>query len=162
MKIVEVKTCSDFLRLEESWKDLLERCDHSVFSTWEWLSTWWKHFGHSKQLLILLAQEKDEIIGIAPLMYSVHSVFGLRQGKIEFVGTPHSDYHDFVIARRKQECLRLFFDYLRRAPQKWRVIELNEISEGSQSIKTLKEMSANLRLSDKCPYILLPKSYDAL
>jgi CelD/BcsL family acetyltransferase involved in cellulose biosynthesis len=161
MKIVEVSSLRDFIALKDIWNDVLQRCDHSIFSTWEWLSTWWKYFGRSKQLLILLAEEKGDVVGIAPLMYSVYSVFGLRQAKIEFIGNPHSDYQDFIIASKKAECLRLFIDHLKHIPQRWRIIELNEISENSQSIAFLKKKAISLRPCNKCPYIPLPKSYDA-
>ena len=92
MRVIEVNKYSDFLALEEKWQDVLEKCNYyTVFSTWEWLSIWWKHFGKGKRLVLLLAEENDKIVGIAPLMYSVHKMFGLRMGKIEFIGTPDSD-----------------------------------------------------------------------
>ena len=78
MNITEVNKFSDFVALEGRWKKVLQQSDHTVFQTWEWLSTWWKYFGNSKRLLILLAEENDEIVGIAPLMYSVYSKFGAR------------------------------------------------------------------------------------
>ncbi|MEM2970472.1 MAG: cellulose biosynthesis protein, partial [Candidatus Bathyarchaeia archaeon] len=68
-KIVEIDNYDDFLALEEDWNNILDKCDHTIFSTWYWLSNWWKHFGNGKKLLLLLAQENNEIEGIAPLMY---------------------------------------------------------------------------------------------
>lgn len=160
MRITEINSYSDFIALKDRWNDVLRRCDHSVFSTWEWLSTWWKHHGNSKRLLILLAEENNEIIGIAPLMYSVHTILGLRQGKIGFIGAADSDYTDFIIADRREECLPLFIDYLNNIPEKWNCIELIDVQESSKCMPVLRKTSNKLKLRCECPYAPLPKSYD--
>jgi CelD/BcsL family acetyltransferase involved in cellulose biosynthesis len=161
MRITEVDSYSDFLALEDRWKDVLQRCEHSVFSTWEWLSIWWKYYGNDKRLVILLAEENNKIVGIAPLMYSVHSMFGLREGKIEFIGTANSDYNDFIIADKREECLPLFIDYLNDLPEKWNYIELTDVKENSKCITVFSKTLKDLKLLYKCPYTILPKSYDA-
>jgi CelD/BcsL family acetyltransferase involved in cellulose biosynthesis len=164
MRITEIDSCSDLFALKDRWNDVLRRCDHSVFSTWEWLSTCAKHFGNDKRLRILLAEENNKIIGIAPLMYSIYSaratMFGLRQGKIEFIGPPYSDYNDFIIADRREECLRLFMDYLNDLPEKWDNIELTDVPQNSKCVTVLSKISKNLRPVHRCSYIPLPKSYD--
>lgn len=104
-RIREINTYGDFLDLETAWKDSLEGQNHTIFSTWEWLSTWWKHFGEDKRLLLLLAKNEDRIIGIAPLMYTVSTMFGLRRGKIAFIGTPDSDYNNFIITEKRKKPL---------------------------------------------------------
>jgi len=68
MKITEVNNPDDFLTLRDSWQGVLQRCDLSIFSTWEYLSTWWKYFGKGATLRVLVAQENGEILSIAPLM----------------------------------------------------------------------------------------------
>jgi len=160
MRIIEIDNYSDFLNLKKEWNTLLERCEHSVFSTWEWHSTWWKHFGSDKRLVLLLATDKDKIIGIAPLMYYTRKTLGLRRGKITFIGTPHTDYNDFIIADKTEECLRLFIDYLNKVPEKWNYIELTEIPENSKCIPTLSKLSKTLKPFPECPYKPLPKSRD--
>jgi CelD/BcsL family acetyltransferase involved in cellulose biosynthesis len=161
LKVVEIDNLSGFLALEEKWNDVLSRCDHNVFSTWEWLTCWWKHFGKGKRLVLLLAEEDDgKIIGIAPLMYSVHKMFGLRRGKIEFIGTPDSDYNDFILAGKEDECIKLFINYLNSFSENWDCIDLTDIPENAKCITILGKMSGNLKPVHKCPYSPLPKSYD--
>lgn len=160
MKITEIDNSGDFLALEERWNDVLQRCDHTIFSTWEWLSTWWKHFGNDKRLVLLLPEENSKIIGIAPLMYSVHKMFGLRMGKIEFIGTPDSDYNDFILAEKAEECIKLFVDYLNNLPEKWNCIELTDIPENAKCLSVLGKISKNLKQVHACPYASLPKSCD--
>jgi CelD/BcsL family acetyltransferase involved in cellulose biosynthesis len=161
MKIKEINDYQDFLALKDEWANLLEKCQLSVFSTWEWLSTWWKNFGGDKRLVLLLAIDNDRIIGIAPLMYSARKIFGLRRGKISFIGIPHTDYHDFIIANKIEKCLQLFIDYLKQLPEKWNYLELSEIPENSKSIPILTKLSKTLKPFTRCPYKPLPESRDA-
>lgn len=160
MRVVEINKYTGFLSLEKTWDEVLLRCNNSVFSTWEWLSIWWKHFGTGKKLLVLLAKEDEKIIGIAPLMYSIHKMFGLRIGKIEFVGTPQSDYNDFILTSKKEECIRLFIDHLSNLSEKWDCIDLTDIPEYSDAMPFLIEMSKTVTPIHKCPYTPLSKSYD--
>lgn len=159
MRIREIDNYGDFLDLRENWHNLLQKCDHTVFSTWEWLSTWWKHFGNDKRPIILLAEENGKIHGIAPMMYSVHKMLGLRQARIEFMGTPASDYSDFILKDRKEECIRGFVNHLEGLADKWDFIDLAEIPQQSKSLQFLTRMSKTLKPFHKCPYISLPASY---
>jgi CelD/BcsL family acetyltransferase involved in cellulose biosynthesis len=161
LKVVEIDNLSGFLALKEKWNDVLIRCDNNVFSTWEWLTCWWKHFGKNKRIHILLAEEKNNIIGIAPLMYSIYSMFGLRQGKIEFLGTPNSDYNDFLLAAKSDECIKLFVDQLNTQLDKWSCIDLTDIPQKSKTLSVLSTMTRNLKPVHKCPFTSLPKSSNA-
>jgi CelD/BcsL family acetyltransferase involved in cellulose biosynthesis len=168
LKIREINSFDDFLGLREDWNTFLSRCDHTVFSTWEWLTTWWRHFGDGRKLVLLIAEENGKIFGIAPLMYSVKKIFGLRTAKIEFIGTRHSDYNDFIIAGNKEECLHLFLDYLRSGFKgKWDSIELNDIPETSATQTSLSQAGGGLqtvysRVIHECLYLPLPQSYENL
>jgi CelD/BcsL family acetyltransferase involved in cellulose biosynthesis len=162
MRIREIDDYSDFLALKERWDDVLQKRDQSIFSTWEWVSTWWKHFSNGKKLLILLAEDKGEIVGIAPLMYSVHKMFGLRQGKIEFIGAPASDYSDFILGERAEECIKLFISYLGRNVKNWHVVELMEIPENSKNLSYLWCYSKRIKPIHQCLCTSLPKSYESL
>ncbi|MGD0643948.1 MAG: GNAT family N-acetyltransferase [Candidatus Bathyarchaeia archaeon] len=150
----------DLLSLKSSWKNLLKGSDYPVFSTWEWLSTWWKHCGNNNKLLVLLAEENGAIAGIAPLMYSNDKIFGLRRGKIRFIGAPDSDYSDFIIAEKREDCLKLFFEYLNTLPEKWNFVDLEDIPQNAKCLPYLTNISKDLKPINSCPYLLLPESYE--
>lgn len=139
---------------------MLQNSDHTIFSTWEWVSTWWKYFGKNKQLKVLLAEENNKIIGIAPFMYSFSSRYGTRFAKLEFIGTPHSDYNDFLIVDKREECLKLFIDYLRRIPERWNFLWLIDMRSDSENINALSKLSKALKPTCVHSHILLPNSYD--
>jgi CelD/BcsL family acetyltransferase involved in cellulose biosynthesis len=177
MRITEVNDVKDFVSLKDPWNDLLARSNHTVFSTWEWVYLWWRHFGNNRRLLILLAEEDNKLIGIAPLMYSVHSMFGLRQGKIEFIGTSPtnngasiiedeqndaldvvSNYNDFIIEEGHESCVPLFFDYLQNLEIKWSSADLTNIPENQIALSSLSQVSNNIKRVHKCLYTPLPSS----
>jgi len=121
---------------------------------------WWKHFGRKRKLVLLLAEENGEILGMAPLMYTVHELFGLRQGKIEFIGTPDSDYGNFILIGKGRECIELFIEYLENTAEKWNCIELTDIPENAECLPHLRKFSTDLKPIHECPYTLLPESYE--
>jgi CelD/BcsL family acetyltransferase involved in cellulose biosynthesis len=68
MSISEITTDDGFDRLQEEWNQLVLRLDvPSPFQSWEWCRTWWKHFGSTHRLRILVFRDAGEVIGIAPL-----------------------------------------------------------------------------------------------
>jgi len=164
MRIIHVDKYADFLALSEIWNSTLEKCSSSnIFLTWEWLSLWWKYFSLDRELVLLLLEDNEEITGIAPLMYSVNSAFGLRTKKIEFVGTGASDYNGFIVTPKGRGCIRVFLDHLTSFRSKWDCIELTDIPENAESLEALRKASNSTKLVRdlalyECPYTPLPTS----
>lgn len=52
--------------LRDGWTKLAERA-RSVFKTWEWASTWWRHLGGSRRLEVAAIRRGDELLGIVPM-----------------------------------------------------------------------------------------------
>lgn len=173
LKKLRVKEIGDFQLLKEEWNGLLEKSllGNNVFLTWEWLSTWWKHFGEGRKLLVLMVEEQDRILAIAPLMLTKYRLLGFGNiQKIEFVGTPDSDYHNFIILEREEECLRLMIRYVKENLSGWDWIELKEIPESFVTTRlvqslpknNLHELRLNVRVCNICPYVPLPASCELL
>jgi CelD/BcsL family acetyltransferase involved in cellulose biosynthesis len=159
MKVTEINKYSDFIALKDVWNKLLLSCDHSVFSTWEWLSVWWKHFNNGKKLKILLIEEGNEIIAIAPMMFNVHSNFGFKRGAIEFLGTPESDYCNFLITKEYKQCQKLLLSYLKESSENWASIDLTDVPSHASNIGDLT-LDLSPHFLCNCYYISLPKTYD--
>ena len=126
------------------------------------LSIWWKYFGQNNKLIILLAKEDKKVIGIAPLMYSVYSLSGLRRGKKEFIGTPATDYNNFLITEKRTDCLNLFFNYLYNIQEKWECIDLLDIPEEAGCLQFIAKSSKSIKVIYRCPNVILPKTVDKL
>lgn len=170
---MKVREASDFQSLREMWNGNLKKnlLGDNVFLTWEWLSTWWKHFGEGRKLLVLLVEDENEVLAIAPLMLSKYKLPGLGTfKKIEFLGTRTSDYNNFIMVKKEAECLRLIINYLIDAVADWDWIELKEILETAENTNYLEKMfsvpSHKLKLKKRvcniCPYISLPNSFNRL
>jgi CelD/BcsL family acetyltransferase involved in cellulose biosynthesis len=67
-----VTSCEPIAGLDAArgeWSGLAERSG-SVFSTWEWASTWWQHFGAGRRLELLRCERDGEAFAIVPLCAS--------------------------------------------------------------------------------------------
>jgi len=168
-RILKVKECNEFQTLRDRWNDSLNTSlDNNVFSTWEWLSIWWEHFGKGKQLIILSVEDKNEILAIAPLTCSKHKFLGFGNlKKISFAGSPESDYNTFILKEKKEKFSELIFDYL-NVHVDWDYLELEDIPEKSATIDLLYTAPVKMQYkcweteqNDMCPYISLPNSMNA-
>jgi CelD/BcsL family acetyltransferase involved in cellulose biosynthesis len=168
--ILKVKEYNDFEILKDEWNDFLNgSVENNVFSTWEWLSTWWRHFGEGKKLVILLIEEEKRVSAIAPFVFSKHNFLGFGNlDKISFVGSPESDYNSFVLKERNLKFLELFFDYLTEHFD-WDYLELEDVPEDGPSMDLIRGLPLKTlyknweeRQSSLCPYLPLPFSMDVL
>ena len=170
--ITEINTFDQFKELRDEWDKVLEKSiDNNPFLTWEYLSTYWKHFRKDKKLRILCIEDENEIIAIAPLRRSRYSFVGpLGYDVIEPLGyrglTPEgADYTGLILAKREAECLQLFLNHLVEHDD-WDFIYLMDVPETSINPNLLAKASKAIPLKfvlEKgaiCPYISIPNSMD--
>lgn len=170
INIKEIGDFTQFIGLKDWWNDLLSQGkDNDVFSTWEWLSNWWKHFGQGRELRILIAEEDGQAIAVAPLMCSKYNFARLGNlTKMEFIGNLQSDYNSFILVRKELECVKLFLNYLLVNHNDWDCLELKDVSETTATMGLLRNLSREQPSAEKfeervtflCPYIELPNSVE--
>ena len=169
--MIEVRSITEtdlFLELKPFWNPLLEKSgSNNIFSTFEWLSTWWEHFGQDKKLFVLLAMDGEEVIGIAPLIIEKRRILRYAPLKVvSFIGTGVSDYADFIIVKKREEVLRGFFEYLGEKRRLWDEMDLREIREDSPNLELLREILntkgfiADISETGKCPYVKIDGDWD--
>ncbi len=57
--------------LEADWKELVAGSGTATpFQTWEWQTTWWKHYARTRKALLIAAFEGKDLVGLMPLMIS--------------------------------------------------------------------------------------------
>ncbi len=57
--------------LRDEWSELAVETGN-LFSTWEWQSTWWRHFGGERRLLVVACRDaRGALAGILPLYLAV-------------------------------------------------------------------------------------------
>jgi CelD/BcsL family acetyltransferase involved in cellulose biosynthesis len=66
---LRVAPLPDLEQLEGPWREL-SAVNGNPFLSWEWASTWWRHFGRDREQKILGCYSPDgELVGIAPLYF---------------------------------------------------------------------------------------------
>lgn len=102
-QIETITASSRFAALQHDWDELLHASDADcLFLTWEWLHTWWNHFGQAHPLSVLALRCDGALTAVAPLCMRPASPLRLRPlPALEFLGTGTvgSDYLDLIAGR---------------------------------------------------------------
>ncbi|MBI3523850.1 MAG: GNAT family N-acetyltransferase [Betaproteobacteria bacterium] len=98
---IRLERWEDLSGLESEWNDLLDRSPgHSIFQTFPWHICWWRVFGGSHELLVILGYADARLAAIAPMMITRgKDPLGRTQNHVCFIGGENhaSDYCDFII-----------------------------------------------------------------
>jgi CelD/BcsL family acetyltransferase involved in cellulose biosynthesis len=168
MAILELQRIDELDDLETGWNRLLSRClDNHPFLTYEWLTSWWKHFGKGRELKLFTAESEGAVSLAIPVMYSTCRAFGLRRRKAEFVGAPDSDYQVFLVTSFQEAARtvnRLMESIMEDSSDVDSVV-FREVPEDSVTARLLGKVNGEcLRASrsvvSSCPHVPLPNNYE--
>lgn len=158
---------SGFDVLRPAWNDLLRRSRFdTIFLTWEWQATWWRHLGADRgPLYLVAAHENERLVGILPLYSS-------REGGetvLHVVGCIEvSDYLDIIIEAGYEEAVyaALLAWLTSPAAPPWDSVDLCNLPEASLTHSLLPDMAraagyaVEVVIEDVCPIITLPAPGD--
>ena len=160
---LEVYTESDaFEILKPEWNELLERSlSNTIFSTWEWQSTWWNVYQPGELLIITCRDDNNRLVGIAPWFIDDNR-------NVSFVGCIDvTDYLDVIIDENHFDiALEGFARILFERVEMYDAIRLCNIPEGSSTPQTFSRILGNCSFSTKIeqidvsPRIELPDTFD--
>ena len=64
---LRIEPVVDLDDIRDEWPELAERSGN-IFATWEWVSTWWRHFGEGRMLAVAACRSGGgKLVGILPL-----------------------------------------------------------------------------------------------
>jgi len=164
MQVTCVRDVEGFAALRDRWQLLLDRSQpNHVFMTWEWLFTWWEHFGQERELFVLVVEDKGEVIGILPLMLCIQDDGYMNKVRsLHFIGYRSiqrwNDWMD-ILAIRKEEVIRTALEYLRERQYLWDFLDLWDVPEDSDTIGILPDLASQLgfpvlkKSVSTCPYL---------
>lgn len=109
----------------------------TVFQTFEWQASWCRAFAGNVRLLVLLVEDDDELVGIAPLMISNQKLLRRPRRVVEFIGADSADYCDFILGRL--DVLPLLLDWLIQHAELWDVIDLSNIVGTSPLVELIPQ-----------------------
>src|SRR5262245_30791841 len=124
-------TQDDVRNSRDAWNALaLTMRFPTVFCTWEWIQTWWEHFGAGKSPLTVFIHENDELKGILPLfVFRTPFAAGawLSRRVLSYAGTTdvYPDHLDIVCAAQDaSECMKAVERFLSTEYREWDAIYL--------------------------------------
>jgi CelD/BcsL family acetyltransferase involved in cellulose biosynthesis len=113
--------------LAPHWHRLLARTPGaSFFQTLEWLAAYWRHYGASQRLRVIVVGEQDAPSGIVPL--AVRSV-RRHLAQVRLLTYPFDDWGSFYgpIGPDPAATLTAALSHVRRTPRDWDLIELASV-----------------------------------
>lgn len=162
--MIEMEIVQDPLRftaLRSEWTELLahSRSD-SLFLSWEWLHTWWKHLSDGRRLRIVALWESGRLIALAPLCLRARRWRRLVPFPVlEFLGSGiiGSDYLDVIIREGSESAAVAALSSA--LGQSRNMVELSQVLKGLARVDELTTAMgrhgwhARQKVTDVCPYI---------
>jgi hypothetical protein len=140
----------------------------SIFCTWEWIHTWWTHFGLSHMPLLLFIFHGSKLTGILPLFLDngAGPASSLPR-KLSFCGSTRlfPDHLDIICSSDDAPaCIDAAFDYLTNEFTGWDILHLPFIAEDSHLFSWLGANRKQFNWREKgrtfAPYLTLAGTFD--
>ncbi len=170
-KIDMISNWPDFFALESAWKKLYRsQATRRPFQSWEWAKSWVEIYGTAFEPAILVVQDEDEIVGIAPFYLDRQGRWPLRGRVLRFLG-------DRIVSTEFQDILApagylsiVWWHILRwllgNSTVQWDFLFLDDMLESTPSGRILYQLSQKLGLSfhrtqkNVLPVLPLEKDWD--
>ena len=147
--------------LRGEWLELADQCETAtVFQSFEWLMTWWRHLGRRFDRRLFVVSVRDasgKLVGIAPLMTS--SWHGTPLRRLSFVGTGATDYNDVIAdTEHASTIITAIYDFL-AAGSNWHICDFAHLRDGGL-LRSHPPVETHLSSADfdheACPFLPFP------
>lgn len=164
-----VDRVEDMGEIEKDWRELQARSSNiNVFQTFEWVETWWKHFGAGRDARVLFAWNDRKPLLALPLEAGSRKLAGMAVKRLSLLGadrlaTCHEPLFAEPSAGRIHEC----FDAVFEGIPGWDYLELKKIPQESPLIEELRLLAGrhDLQLVEipykKYPYVTLTGDFES-
>jgi CelD/BcsL family acetyltransferase involved in cellulose biosynthesis len=161
----------EMLSLRDEWQALQARSRaDGVYLTWEWVTTWWRHFGDDGELWLLQARADDgRLVGLAALQLVDHKPVSslpdaMSWRQLQFTGASMPCEHlDFIIEDGlESEVINAFLNRLREEQSRWDVLHLSGLCDGTPGLEILRSGQIPWEEEEPlvAPYVSLPSVWD--
>ena len=111
-----VDTAAGFDLLHDEWNTAAAAAANpNVFLTWEWLHTWWRHFGEDRsgaRLHVVLVRDDEGIVAAAPWFRARPGVGPVHATVLQQISHDAGDYGGIVLVRRHDEAVDALLTHL--------------------------------------------------
>jgi CelD/BcsL family acetyltransferase involved in cellulose biosynthesis len=166
---VRVATSDEVQQSRETWNTLAAAMKYpTIFCSWEWIHTWWNHFGIAHEPAILFIYRRGELTGILPLFLENRreAVYPFPR-RLGFCGSTklYPDHLDIICAvDDAKQCLDSAFGFLTADFRRWDILQLSFIAEDSNLFSWLWTNRDRIKWRIKgrtvAPYLNLAGSFD--
>ncbi len=133
MEVVRLRALDEIAGLPEAWNALTGGVP---FRTWEWNSTWWRHFSDEGQLYVLYVRDGGEVVAVAPWYISRHPARG-RVVRFLASGEVCTDYQSVLCrAGREVEATAALADWLKAASSRHTPCAVNRLKSHDSRLKS--------------------------
>ncbi|MFZ3258629.1 MAG: GNAT family N-acetyltransferase [Candidatus Acidiferrales bacterium] len=160
----------DLETLRPDWERLLMAFPGaSIFSSWEWLASWWRAFGEGQSLHVLTFQNSgSRLAGMAPLSLATYRSLGIRWRVVRLMGDGSKDSDNLdlpVLPGYEEEFVGSLLGHLQKHSQ-WDFCEWNTMPDNSPLAIVLPTLLKNrgwplITTFTPCSSISLPDNWDA-
>lgn len=164
--IERVATAAGLAVLKDEWNELIAGIpDAHIFSTWEWLSIWWRHHAEDGELWLLTARDatNGQLAGIAPLMLARRRFGPLRVRVLTFMFYRPPIHQAIMAATAHRSAVEsAMVDYLYAHSAAWDVLTLDGFLTDSKLIAELQHAGGRYyeRQAPICHVAVLPEDWD--
>ena len=154
--------------LEGEWNGLFESANATVFQSYEWATSWWRHFRNGRELHCLCFRSGGRLVGLAPLCRRTVTFLGVPLFRsLEFLGRPHADYLDILVSPGfGLSVVQAFVTHIASGRAGVDLLDLEEIPPWSLLKDHIGDragasgMKAVIDRGPACPYIPLPGTFE--
>ncbi len=160
---VKIVKPEKMVKYRNKWNALALCMKHpSIFCTWEWMSLWWKYFGHLYKPLLLFIEEETEIAGILPLairnMVVEDGLIPIRTITLWSSMDLFADHLDIIASPEKaHSCINAAIFFLHNNYTNWDIMHLSHIDEDSNLLNFILKENHTLKFDTRkvsiAPYI---------
>ena len=167
IEVVEVNDIDQLSHYRLVWNSLFRATPGaSYFLTFDWLDTYWRHFGHDQKMRVLIVYGGGEPLGIVPLCVRRETY---RVSKVRVLTYPLDNWGTWFgpIGPSPAATMLAAMQHLRRAKRDWDMIELRWTGPATaERGRIARSMRAANMFSEKQEYqttsiVDLPESWDS-
>jgi CelD/BcsL family acetyltransferase involved in cellulose biosynthesis len=122
--VIEINSLEEMRPFQLCWRSLLQQtAGASFFQSWEWLDAYWRHFGATQKLRVLVVGGLGSPLGIVPLVVRREPT---RVGWLRVITYPLHDWSTYYgpLGPHRTATLTAAFRYLAATPRDWDLLDL--------------------------------------
>lgn len=137
ISVAEINTFDELANVRLTWRELWEKTPGATFvQSWDWMRSYWRHYGNDQGLRALLVTLRTKPIGIVPL---VSMTVETRVGSVPLLTWPTNHLTPFygVIGPNPAATLNTAFKHVCNSRRHWKAFELPQVDEfGTDNCRT--------------------------